>query len=644
MANSDAELIRRTLDGDDSAFGFLVDKYKGAVHALAYRKIGNFHTAEDITQETFLKAYQKLHTLKDWRHFPGWLYRIASRFCLMWHRKQRLVPQPLDTVEKHHMDTLAWAKHTDQRTRQAVHDALEVLPESQRTVLTLHYLGGMTCEEIAQFIGTSRGAILNRLYRARCQLKEEIIPMMEKTLGTFQLPPTFTQQMMNRIDRILPTTTPQGKPLLPWFAVAATLVVALFLGLGQRSMTRFQQPYSFEAVEPANRVELIDAPMVPLPETKPALVNRPIHLNPRDGKKDTGPNGSAFSAVANGEMNESMPGFAVYTTSPADSKAISNILAGKEDEPPVAMVETIEEAITSSAEVLVLRMEREYPREFDDDLVDALQRRKVIAVGLGAADLLRTLGLEIHSGAFMHNPYDHSPRIQIEPNKLIKKSGLSSTFVAFNVPSDVVKSYLPPGAPPDAIDTDFNFAMYIPRKSHLRSVVDVIARWAERKNYAPIVRQGNHIMIGLDAPIETWTQMYRQLFRDIAVALHAREREPFKKATWEINKPGTYSVKLGRSLNTDELPVQTFYFQFTQPTMYKAHLKHKGSDNVALLFMGEKKGTHWTRQDADQGEPLEITLEITETDIRHIGDRYWKLMVINYDSENMADGVLTITY
>ena len=83
MANSDAELIRRTLDGDASAFGFLVDKYKGAVHALAYRKIGNFHTAEDITQDTFLKAYQKLHTLKDWRHFPGWLYRIASRLCLM---------------------------------------------------------------------------------------------------------------------------------------------------------------------------------------------------------------------------------------------------------------------------------------------------------------------------------------------------------------------------------------------------------------------------------------------------------------------------------------------------------------------------------------------------------------------------------
>ena len=59
MANSDADLIRRTLDGDASAFGFLVDKYKGAVHALAYRKIGNFHTAEDITQDYLSQSLPK---------------------------------------------------------------------------------------------------------------------------------------------------------------------------------------------------------------------------------------------------------------------------------------------------------------------------------------------------------------------------------------------------------------------------------------------------------------------------------------------------------------------------------------------------------------------------------------------------------
>ena len=74
----------------------------------------------------------------------------------MWHRKQRLPTESLDTVEGH-VDAVAQAKYADEQTRQMVRDALEELPESQRTVLTLHYLGGMTCEEIARFIGTSRG-------------------------------------------------------------------------------------------------------------------------------------------------------------------------------------------------------------------------------------------------------------------------------------------------------------------------------------------------------------------------------------------------------------------------------------------------------------------------------------------------------
>ena len=69
MALSDIELIQRTLNGDQIAFGVLVDRYKDRVHALAYRKLGDFHHAEDITQEIFLKAYQKLSSLQYPRAF-----------------------------------------------------------------------------------------------------------------------------------------------------------------------------------------------------------------------------------------------------------------------------------------------------------------------------------------------------------------------------------------------------------------------------------------------------------------------------------------------------------------------------------------------------------------------------------------------
>ena len=117
MALHDSELIQRTLAGDESAFGFLVDKYKGSVHALAYRKLGDFHTAEEITQDTFLKAYQKLSTLRDPARFPGWLYVIAARCCISWLRQNRLQTESFDRV-KGEMNVQSWTKYADARIRE----------------------------------------------------------------------------------------------------------------------------------------------------------------------------------------------------------------------------------------------------------------------------------------------------------------------------------------------------------------------------------------------------------------------------------------------------------------------------------------------------------------------------------------------
>lgn len=273
MALHDAELIQRTLEGDESAFGFLVDKYKGSVHALAYRKLGNFHTAEEITQDTFLKAYQKLSTLKDPGRFPGWLYVIAARCCISWFRQNRVQTESLDSAEGE-MNTQSWLKYTDARLREEVHNALESLPESERTVLTLYYMAGMTSEEIGRFIGTSCGAIRDRLYRARIRLKEELT-MIEETLGGFQLPPTLTQEIMRRIPNgplnAAPTT---GKPLAPWIAAASLVALTLLIGLGIRQTATFQLPYSFDAPESATMVEIVDAPIIEMPPSKLSPVSR----------------------------------------------------------------------------------------------------------------------------------------------------------------------------------------------------------------------------------------------------------------------------------------------------------------------------------------------------------------------------------
>ena len=90
MKNNDVELIQRVLSGDDTAFSTLVRKYQKSVHALAWRKLGDFHIAEDITQDTFLKAYQRLSTLKEPQRFSSWLYVIAANGCKAWLRKKRL--------------------------------------------------------------------------------------------------------------------------------------------------------------------------------------------------------------------------------------------------------------------------------------------------------------------------------------------------------------------------------------------------------------------------------------------------------------------------------------------------------------------------------------------------------------------------
>ena len=96
MVRDDVQLIHSILSGNDEAFSILVKKYQKSVHALVWRKIGDFHYAEEITQDTFLQAYKKLSTLKNPNQFAGWLYVIANRLCLNWLRKKKPAIQSLD--------------------------------------------------------------------------------------------------------------------------------------------------------------------------------------------------------------------------------------------------------------------------------------------------------------------------------------------------------------------------------------------------------------------------------------------------------------------------------------------------------------------------------------------------------------------
>ncbi|MEK7399936.1 MAG: RNA polymerase sigma factor, partial [Candidatus Poribacteria bacterium] len=81
MRTEDGEIIYKCLNEDSTAFGLLVDKYKGSIFAIAFSKLRNFHDAEDVTQDVFLKAYKNLRKLKRWDNFLAWLCSIAYNLC-----------------------------------------------------------------------------------------------------------------------------------------------------------------------------------------------------------------------------------------------------------------------------------------------------------------------------------------------------------------------------------------------------------------------------------------------------------------------------------------------------------------------------------------------------------------------------------
>ena len=276
MKNDDVQLIQRVLEGDDTAFSTLVKKYQRSVHALAWRKIGDFHIAEDITQDTFLKAYQKLSTLKEPQSFASWLYVITANQCKAWLRKKQSWAQSLENTSSAQLEKATYSGYiieenervTEETQREVVKKLLAKLQESDRTVITLHYLGGMTYEEISNFLGVSEATIRNRLYRARRRLKKEE-PMIREALGNFQITPNLTENIMREISRLKPVAPSGSKPLVPWAIAASTLaVVLLMLGVGNRYLSRFQKPYSFDAASEMT-VELIEAPIVLNLESKP---------------------------------------------------------------------------------------------------------------------------------------------------------------------------------------------------------------------------------------------------------------------------------------------------------------------------------------------------------------------------------------
>ncbi|MFC1712846.1 sigma-70 family RNA polymerase sigma factor [Candidatus Poribacteria bacterium] len=232
MRTEDGSIIQECLDGKPEAFGMLVDKYKAGVYAFVYGRLGHFQNAQDVTQEVFVEAYRGLHSLRRWESFVFWLYRIARNHCVDWLKIESRRPDSefIEDQKPSIIETPSLDAYRDGQLTESLNEALDALPNTYREVLVMHYFGGMAIKDIARAVGASPAAIGKRLSRARSQLREEMIAMMDTAFDGQRLQASFTFRIVEVVKRIKVHPMPRTAGL-PWGVSLAAGLIITILGL-----------------------------------------------------------------------------------------------------------------------------------------------------------------------------------------------------------------------------------------------------------------------------------------------------------------------------------------------------------------------------------------------------------------------------
>jgi RNA polymerase sigma-70 factor, ECF subfamily len=177
---TDAELVRRLQTGDLNALGGLFDRYYRQIFRTAVAITHDETVAEDITQDCFLRLHRYAHRIDTNLPLAPWLYRVTVNLSYTWisrHQKRRV---SLETVVDYLMsparstpDYAAEVAGMQQEVRQAIAS----LNFNQRVVVVLHYLNGLSLEDIAQILDCPVGTVKSRLYYARENLRHKLVTM-----------------------------------------------------------------------------------------------------------------------------------------------------------------------------------------------------------------------------------------------------------------------------------------------------------------------------------------------------------------------------------------------------------------------------------------------------------------------------------
>lgn len=171
MADADADLVLKSQNGDPAAFEELVRRHQHMVHSLTYRMTGSLADAEDLAQETFLRAYEQIGSFRGAARFSTWLYRIAVNACLNWRqseaRRFQLQTRAIEEIS-------AWQAGGESPAANEANEiqaALLKLPAKQRAALVLTIYDGLNHAEAAKILHCSETTVSWRVFAAKRKLK-----------------------------------------------------------------------------------------------------------------------------------------------------------------------------------------------------------------------------------------------------------------------------------------------------------------------------------------------------------------------------------------------------------------------------------------------------------------------------------------
>ncbi len=167
---TDADLVREALSGRTGAYAMLVHRWSARVLAVCHGRVGNASTAEDLAQETLLRALRSLGSIREPERFGSWICGIATRTCLDWLKSKQRTEVSIDHLEAQAGENPSHAESVDD-SWDLLNQEIERLPVECREVLMLYYYSESTYQELADMLEVSAATVNARLTKARKLLR-----------------------------------------------------------------------------------------------------------------------------------------------------------------------------------------------------------------------------------------------------------------------------------------------------------------------------------------------------------------------------------------------------------------------------------------------------------------------------------------